>query len=467
MDSSDSSWIVPYKLDQCSTNAPHTLMVFASGNYAGYGPGTNVTYYYPDNTNLQEYTNRDWIDGDDGNYDTLSSSGCAKNVLTVGGIYSIAPEYTSSNEVVIAPFSSFGPTDDGRIKPEVVAAATCSSTVNNYNPYGFGGLTVLDIKNTSLDVGYVMDTGTSYAAPAVTAGLGLVMQRRNQLRPEWSTNDYPIRSSTLRALAVHTANAATSNQGPSFKFGYGVFDAAKAVDLMAGDSMVETKPYIKEVLLPEGEEIQFCVRAIQSNTPIEVTIAWNDPPGTNQTSGAVDETTKRLVNDLDLRIYSPGVSNYIPDASTTFKPFILNPDLTLKRASVRGAAATVGDDDVNNLEQILVNTPSTNGLYTVRVTHKNTTLTGNSQWVSIIVSGVQISEEDFEITNLHRLNSQYVEIEWKAVVGGIYILQSSTTADGPWLNETSEAGISAYQELMTVQIPASGNKKFFRMKRLY
>jgi hypothetical protein len=38
----------------------------------------------------------------------------------------------------------------------------------------------------------------------------------------------------------------------------------------------------------------------------------------------------------------------------------------------------------------------------VRVTHKNTTLTGNSQWVSIIVSGVQISEEDFEITNLHR-----------------------------------------------------------------
>jgi hypothetical protein len=52
----------------------------------------------------------------------------------------------------------------------------------------------------------------------------------------------------------------------------------------------------------------------------KVTIAWNDPPGTNQTSGAVDETTKRLFNDWIENI-PPGITNYNARAYDTLKPF--------------------------------------------------------------------------------------------------------------------------------------------------
>ncbi|NCC61195.1 MAG: hypothetical protein EOM12_09675 [Verrucomicrobiae bacterium] len=450
----NANGISPRELDLSAVNAPHSLMVFAAGNSANVGPGTSTTYYYPNG--ISSTTPRNWKNGDVGNYDTLLPNACAKNVLTVGGIYDTV---SSEPSPTIAPFSSFGPTDDGRIKPEIVATATCSES-SSYSPFGLSGIVLLNVDD---EIKCAFNSGTSFAAPIVTGGLGLVLQRLYQIRPEWSTNNYPIRSSTLRALAVHTATPATTNPGPSFKFGYGIFNASEAVKLMDADAQTDTKPYIKEVLLTSGNELQFDVIATNSASPIKITIAWTDIPGVAQSTGVVDESTKRLVNDLDLRIYSPGETNY--NLTNAFKPFILNSDLVNRSDVVRGAAATTGDDSLNNLEQVVVNTPNPNGVYTVRVTHKGETLSGCSQWVSVIVSGVEVSEDDFEVTNLLSLGNNQYSVEWKSVVGGIYVLQSATLATGPWIDETSE--LCAYQELMSAQTTSTSDQKFFRIKRLY
>jgi Subtilase family len=56
--------------------------------------------------------------------DTLKSSGVAKNNLSVGAINDIPTGYTVPSSAVVSSFSSRGPTDDGRVKPDLVADGT-------------------------------------------------------------------------------------------------------------------------------------------------------------------------------------------------------------------------------------------------------------------------------------------------------------------------------------------------------
>ena len=45
----------------------------------------------------------------------------AKNIIAVGAVNPIPGGYNSPADVVLAEFSSWGPSDDGRIKPDLVA----------------------------------------------------------------------------------------------------------------------------------------------------------------------------------------------------------------------------------------------------------------------------------------------------------------------------------------------------------
>lgn len=73
---------------------------------------------------------------------TIISPGIAKNVLAVGSTTSgstrfsvtgaLFPDVDSSDTDTVAYFSSYGPTNDGRIKPEVMAPGdmVCPQTIN-------------------------------------------------------------------------------------------------------------------------------------------------------------------------------------------------------------------------------------------------------------------------------------------------------------------------------------------------
>lgn len=60
-------------------------------------------------------------DGVPAGFDTMTSYGVAKNVLTVAAANDVVGGWTSAAEVTFANFSSAGPTDDGRIKPDITA----------------------------------------------------------------------------------------------------------------------------------------------------------------------------------------------------------------------------------------------------------------------------------------------------------------------------------------------------------
>jgi hypothetical protein len=466
--------IAARELDNDAFSAPNTLMLFSAGNFQGVGPGHSVTYYLStDPSKLHPQTaTKNWTDGDAGGYDTLPPSASAKDVLTVGAVYALTPPgYTNETNVILAPFSSCGPTDDGRIKPDVVAAGILATNAA-YNPYDWGGLVGLYYDpNNPITYNYALWSGTSFSSPSVASGLGLVLQERDQIRPEWATNAWPIRSSTLRALAIETADQVGTNAGPSYQFGYGLFDADNAVNLMAADAHSTdyggAKPYVKESWLPSSvSEIQFNIQATNNSVPLKITLAWTDPAGPGVANGKEDDPTARLVNDLDLRVYPPGTTNFDPNASTTFKPWILNPDLTNQTASARSAAATTGDDTRNNVEQVVVNSPLVGTNYIVRVTAKNN-LGSSGQWASIISSGNAVPTVDFRITNISNQGNGYYLITWNAVVGGIYRIQGSPNVFGPYTDATGDISANLESMSYTVQAPNNNPDYFWRIARYY
>jgi Subtilase family len=466
----------PRQLDSLSYQAPNTLILFSSGDNLNVGPGQATNYVLYGSLTPQSAT-KNWLDGDAGGYRTIPPSQSAKDVLTVGAIYALTPGYSNASDVVLAPFSSVGPTTDGRIKPEVVAAGIVADTTNAYNPYGFPGIVcpTYDTNYPAITYDYGWWNGTSFSAPAVASGLGLVLEERLNIQPTWETNGYPLLSSTLRALAVATADQVGTNAGPSYKYGYGVFDSENAVNLMAADAITATnpasglKPYIKEVDLPAGSVIQYNIYATNSGTPLKVTLAWTDPQGPAQTSGVENDPTPRLVNDLDLRVYPPGTTSFDPNASSTYKPWILNPDLTNLTVAARSAPATTGDDTRNNLEQVVVNSPVTGTNYIVRVTYKGTLKDNNGattggQWASLIMSGNLATALPFEVTGFYQQpNGQFI-ITWNAVVGGEYIVQGSDDLSN-WTDLTGP--INANLESMSELVSPSGSYYFYRIARYY
>ncbi len=269
-------------------------------------------------------------DGDAGGYDLLPPQAVAKNVLTVGAVSNILGGWSGSNSVGMSTFSSFGPTDDGRIKPDLVA--------DGVNVFSTGSLS---------DTDYYSDSGTSMATPNVTGSLGLLVQLHTQY---YGTNQPPL-ASTLRGLAIATADEAGDAAGPDYRFGWGLLNARSAALLITNNFTSGSLAHIKEVRLASGDFIEFPIEATNTQ-PLSVTICWTDPPGTPP-AASVDPTNRMLINDLDLRLIR---------GSTTNLPWVLDPNN-------RTAAATTADNVRDNVEQVFIGSPTT-GTYTVRVTHK-------------------------------------------------------------------------------------------------
>lgn len=379
-------------LDAIGYSALQYLGVWAAGNSSSNGPSTQpILHWETDLRGTARQTNS--IHPNDGaltgGYDTLSEQACAKNVMTVGAIYAVTNGYMGPGSVLAAPSSSCGPTDDGRIKPDVVAP----------------GVNILTTAMTS-DSSYTLLSGTSMAAPAVTGSINLLAQLYSQLH----TNSSDPLGSTFKALTIHTADQCGTNSGPSYQFGWGLMNTAKAASLMYQDATNGTKSFIKEVFLGSGKYIQFPILSSGgTNNPLKVTITWSDPPGTGSAQTNLNDPIPRLVNDLDLRVITPsGVTNF---------PYVLNPDLTNRSPAVRASGATTGDNSRDNVEQVCLTNPAA-GTYIVSVAHKGV-LQGGSQWVSIILSGntPETAQQEFLIHTIVQTATNALVLGWPGIVG--------------------------------------------------
>jgi len=321
--------------DDIAYYAPYYLICKSAGNDRGDGPGTT-----PPTAE---------IDGGADGYDCLGSQATAKNILTVGAIEDIPGSYTNPSDVVMSSFSSWGPADDGRIKPDIVA-----NGVGLYSTY--------NTSNTS----YESLSGTSMATPNAAGSLMLLQEHYKDLNGSGSK----MRSATLKALAIHTADEAGPNPGPDYMFGWGLLNIERAAKKITED---QTNDVISEHTLNNGGTYTTTITAT-SGYPIKVTIAWTDPKGT-PTSAQLDPITPMLVNDLDLRI---------TNGSNTYYPWKLN------RNSPSAAATNSGQNNVDNVEMVYIENPTAGETYTITVDHDGS-LSGGSQAFSMIISGYPLA----------------------------------------------------------------------------
>ena len=338
--------------DDIAYDAPYYLICKAAGNDRSDNPINGSTVHY--------YSGGTWHDivydksihpGGDGNYkggyDSIPTYANAKNILTVGAVNDAVSSGIRWLPPSMSSFSGWGPADDGRIKPDIVG--------NGVNVYS------CDNGNNS---DYVSMSGTSMASPNICGSTALLIQHYRNL------NSSDMRSSTLKALLLHTADD-IGNPGPDYSYGWGLMNTKAAADIISIDNSGGFSARIIEGLLDSANSNDLYSFTTDSSEPFKVTLCWTDPPGSSTSSH--DKRIPVLINDLDLRIISPnGTTNY---------PFILdynNPS----------ANATTGDNIRDNVEQIIVNTNATPGNYTVTITHKGfPPYSPDNQYYSLIVSG--------------------------------------------------------------------------------
>ncbi|MSR64023.1 MAG: hypothetical protein EXS08_16490 [Planctomycetes bacterium] len=249
-----------------------------------------------------------------GSYYSVAPPATAKNHITVGAL--------NSNDDSMTTFSSWGPTDDGRLKPDI-SAPGCQAG-------GDGGVTSAA---ASSDTAYTVFCGTSMASPTVCGISALLLQ---DYRAQFGAPD--PRNSTLKVLLAQTAFE-RGNAGPDYQFGYGSVRAQSAVDFMRLGQFTE------ESVLETGDTASFSVTVAPGAPELRLTLAWDDAAGTPSVLGS-------LVNDLDLVVRDPSnVQHHV----WTLDP--LNPS---------ALAVQSAPNHLDNLEQVLVAAP-TPGVWTIEV----------------------------------------------------------------------------------------------------
>jgi hypothetical protein len=331
--------------DSIAYNAPFYLICVAAGNPRAYnGPAVGQTYKYNGNATVKRSVALD----NNPTFTSVCNIALSKNDIVVGAVNGIPSGYSSPGDVVMSDFSAWGPSNDGRIKPDVVA----------------DGVNVTSTWSTS-NTAYSTQSGTSMATPNVTGSLYLLQEYYTQLHPSKF-----LRAATLKGLAIHTADEAGPANGPDYMFGFGLLDALKAANVITS-SYHQQSDTIIENSLNNGQTYTFNVVA-SGKGQLVATLSWTDPPANPvPVIQALNNITPMLVNDLDMRITS---------GAQVFSPWVLDP----KNPS---NPATKGDNFRDNVEKINVDSVAPGQTYTITITHKGTLARGQ-QAFSLLVSGI-------------------------------------------------------------------------------
>ncbi len=329
--------------DAMLNDFPRLLPVVAAGNHRGAGPATqpirHCYYSFSENTYKESATIvRDLNAG-------MTEFAVAKNVLTVG---------TWPNEAT----TSRGPTDDGRIKPDIVAPES-----------------VQDAPSSASDISYGMFSKTSAASSVAAGALALLHEHLVDVMGK-----EPL-ASTLKAMAIHTAED-KGDAGPDFIYGWGLMNLGKAV-------RTASLATVREDTLGDGQTHTFDIEH-SGFGEVVVTLVWTDPEG-EVLPAALNPTAPALVNDLDIRLLGVG-GPYLP-------------------LTVGGGTS---DNSIDNVEQIRVAGLAA-GTYAISISHKG--VLADAQAYSLIASSgdpqrrvFTLSQPGWRMVSIPFLNTPFSRI---------------------------------------------------------
>lgn len=243
-----------------------------------------------------------------GNSGSTTCGGVANGYYTITGGYKSGKNVIAVGNVdyndVINSSSSKGPSEDGRIKPEVVAVGTNVYSTQPYNNYSY-------------------NTGTSMACPAVSGTLASLWQAYRDTHAGADP-----RSDVMKAILLNTSDD-LGTRGPDYTYGFGRVNARRAYDVIANDQFFidSTETFSTNehyITVPPGTK------------QVKVMLYWHEIEGNLASSIA-------LVNNLNLRMKD--------DNSTIYQPWVLNHSTN---PALLAQPAIKGNDSLNNMEQITI-----------------------------------------------------------------------------------------------------------------
>jgi Subtilase family/Secretion system C-terminal sorting domain len=240
-----------------------------------------------------------------GFHTALAANQSAKNDIVVGW---------GDKDYKISPGSSFGPVNDGRLKPEICATGS-------------------DVNSTYPNNNYSHGWGSSMASPNVAGAYALLVEKFRQL----NSGANP-KSALMKALLMNGAND-VDNPGPDYKTGYGWLHLPRSLDMMKNNRYINTT-------IAQAATNTHTITVPANTAQLKVMVYWHDP-------AASVFATQTLVNDIDLEVQTPASSTILPWKLDTIPANVYN-------------NATRGAEHINNHEQVTIDNP-TAGTYTIKI----------------------------------------------------------------------------------------------------
>ena len=278
---------------------------------------------------------------------TVGSPSTAKNVITVGNHqarYSGAPDNLMSG-------SSRGPTDDGRIKPDIIAPGGYVRSCRAQEAQDIEG-------SNWQSTWYLEYTGTSMATPNAAGAATLIREYLIEIAQRPSPQ-----GALVKALLVLGAQDINSRDIPNNDEGWGRVNLKETLAPSQGRGIWVDD---RSVLTRSGASKSYVFNVTYANSQLKAVLAWSDYRGSRFAS-------KALVNDLDLEVESPDGTVYLGN------------DFANGRSTTGGTK-----DDINNLEVVLIDS-AMKGIWTVRVKDAYHAGSG-SQPFAIAVSGQGVND---------------------------------------------------------------------------
>ncbi|MET0761545.1 MAG: S8 family serine peptidase, partial [Thermoleophilaceae bacterium] len=229
--------------------------------------------------------------------DTIGSPGTGKNVITVGASEGVRDTPGGCREIAqadsardVARFSSRGPTDDFRQKPDIMAPGTHIVSAKSQSTQFSGGGFCRVLGGTSTL--YAESNGTSMAAPQITGATALIRDWYRRTHGGGNVAPSPAMTKALlvnsatdlaggddgRRNSVDALNAPNANV-PTSSQGWGRANLGTLFDATTPRAVRDQT----NVLGASGESVTRTF-AVDPTKPIKVTLAWSDAPG--PTTGA-------------------------------------------------------------------------------------------------------------------------------------------------------------------------------------
>jgi len=364
---------------------------------------------------------------------TVGTPATAKNCISVGASESVRntpwwdPPGGADNPNGMADFSSRGPTDDGRTKPDITAPGTyivsCTSQlVNSSDPY---------------DPFYQYMSGTSMATPLTAGAATLVRDYMTTIQGRADPSAALIKAALINSATemapgqyldkINTPEQEITER-PNNAEGWGRVDVGSITYTTQGERGIYQREgtsrgiYFTDVSetygLGTGEHRDYWFSVVDGTHPFRASLAWTDYPGM---LGA----GKALVNDMDLEVRGPMPDG--PDSTilTTWLGSGEHPAETTRMGAT--------PDRANNVEGVDINAPAP-GWYRVRVIGYN--VPEGPQPYALVVSAPLVTTYSISgaVTDADGWGVGGVAIEVHSLTSGQAV--ASTTTESSYSLET-------------------------------